>query len=286
MNIKRAFLTSVALLMLPGFALAQTIVRFDTSLELVPAGPYTQTVTAELTCNTGNPLVQDFEIGPTTEDKVVFVVDNFNLEEFISCTITATSVSGFVALGAIANGATLAAGSCVYAATPVEGESVALVGEGDNTCRFVMAPDTFEYVIEKEWEFSNDVDVSQSFSVDWTCSNVLTATWDSDLQTVNGGFGGNGDTTYAVTTLMPNPWADAPGEFTTCWAQEFPFDSAIESDQGCSSGVTFATDDLEGGCVIVNSVFFEGIPTLSQYGLAIMALLMLGIGFVGFRRFV
>jgi hypothetical protein len=30
----------------------------------------------------------------------------------------------------------------------------------------------------------------------------------------------------------------------------------------------------------------EGIPTLSQYGLALMALLMLGIGFIGFRRFI
>jgi hypothetical protein len=34
-----------------------------------------------------------------------------------------------------------------------------------------------------------------------------------------------------------------------------------------------------------NTVFFEGIPTLSQYGLALMALLMLGVGMVGFRRF-
>ena len=33
-------------------------------------------------------------------------------------------------------------------------------------------------------------------------------------------------------------------------------------------------------------VRFEGIPTLNQYGLAILALLMLGVGFVGFRRFV
>jgi hypothetical protein len=38
------------------------------------------------------------------------------------------------------------------------------------------------------------------------------------------------------------------------------------------------------GCAITNTVFFEGIPTLSQYGLAIMALLMLGVGLVGFRR--
>ncbi|MCH8058292.1 MAG: IPTL-CTERM sorting domain-containing protein [Proteobacteria bacterium] len=39
-------------------------------------------------------------------------------------------------------------------------------------------------------------------------------------------------------------------------------------------------------CTIINTAFFEGIPTLNQYGLAIMALLMLGVGFVGFRRFV
>jgi len=31
-------------------------------------------------------------------------------------------------------------------------------------------------------------------------------------------------------------------------------------------------------------VFYEGIPTLSQYGMALMALLMLGMGMVGFRR--
>lgn len=281
MNIKRAFLTSVALLMLPGFALAQTIVRFDTSLELVPAGPYTQTVTAELTCNTGNPLVQDFEIGPTTEDKVVFVVDNFNLEEFISCEITATSLSGFRVVDIVTNGEATEDGTCLWTA-----DAGNLDTEVDNVCRFIMAPETFEYVIEKEWEFADDVDVSKSFGVSWSCSNVLTSTLDSNLTQVWGGFGGNGDTTYAVTTLMPNPWADAPGEFTSCWAQEYPYDSAVESDQGCSSAVSFATNSLEGGCTIVNSVFFEGIPTLSQYGLAIMALLMLGVGFVGFRRFV
>jgi hypothetical protein len=33
------------------------------------------------------------------------------------------------------------------------------------------------------------------------------------------------------------------------------------------------------------TAFYEGIPTLSQYGMAILALLMLGIGMVGFRRY-
>jgi hypothetical protein len=281
MNIKRAFLTAVALLMLPGFALAQTTVRFDTSLQFVPAGPYTQTITVELTCNTGNPLIQDFEIGPTTADKVIFVVDNFDLDEFISCEITGTSLNGFVVLDIDTNGIHTEDDTCLWTAVDQNLEL-----EEDNFCRFILAPEPFEYVIRKEFDFGDDVDVSKSFGVDYSCTNVLEGTFDGTLGSFGGGFGGNGDTTFAVTHLIPNPWADAPGEFTHCTATEFPFDSAVESDGGCQSGVTFAVGDSAKGCTIVNSVFFEGIPTLSQYGLAIMALLMLGVGFVGFRRFV
>ena len=39
-------------------------------------------------------------------------------------------------------------------------------------------------------------------------------------------------------------------------------------------------------CTIENTRLYEGIPTLSQYGLALLALLMLAVGTVGFRRFV
>ncbi|MEE4216113.1 MAG: IPTL-CTERM sorting domain-containing protein [Xanthomonadales bacterium] len=38
-------------------------------------------------------------------------------------------------------------------------------------------------------------------------------------------------------------------------------------------------------CTIYATAFFEGIPTLSLYGMVVMALLMLGVGFVGFLRF-
>ena len=72
---------------------------------------------------------------------------------------------------------------------------------------------------------------------------------------------------------------------TTCWVNETLFDSAVEGDGGCD-GQVFLPGDSDQSCVITNTVFFEGIPTLSQYGMAIMALLMLGVGFVGFRRFV
>lgn len=278
MNIKRAFLTAVATLMLPGYALAQTVITFDTSLLLVPEGPYTQTVTATLTCNTGNPLTQNFEIGPTTEDKVIFVVDNFNVAQFISCEITATSINGFFVVDVETNGDG-SNGTCRYTAAADN------LSE-ENYCRFIMAPDRFTYEIVKEWDFADTVDVSQFFQVNWTCTNAITGANDSTPGTESGWFSGDGDSTFLVTSLHPNPWPGVVGGTTTCSATEYVYDSAVESDQGCQSGTTFTVGSGTKSCTITNSVFFEGIPTLSQYGLAIMALLMLGLGFVGFRRFV
>ena len=40
-----------------------------------------------------------------------------------------------------------------------------------------------------------------------------------------------------------------------------------------------------GECTVVKTRLYAGIPTLSQYGLLLMALLMLGVGLVGFRRY-
>ena len=71
----------------------------------------------------------------------------------------------------------------------------------------------------------------------------------------------------------------------TCYASLEGTGSAIViDDTDCNPvDVTYGED---ASCVITAGVFFEGIPTLSQYGMAIMALLMLAVGFVGFRRFV
>lgn len=61
-------------------------------------------------------------------------------------------------------------------------------------------------------------------------------------------------------------------------------ESYIESENDCGGSVEiFPGQGAE--CTVTNSVFFEGIPTLNQYGLALLALLMLGVGMVGFRRF-
>jgi len=49
--------------------------------------------------------------------------------------------------------------------------------------------------------------------------------------------------------------------------------SAIEVNNGCTDIVVSLNQG--DSCLITNTVFFEGIPTLSQWGMAIMALLML-----------
>jgi hypothetical protein len=69
-----------------------------------------------------------------------------------------------------------------------------------------------------------------------------------------------------------------------CTAYEDLVQSGVESENGCEGWTTLSADDKY-ACTIYNSVFFEGIPTLSQWGTAIMALLVLGVGLVGFRRF-
>ncbi|HET6564240.1 MAG TPA: IPTL-CTERM sorting domain-containing protein, partial [Xanthomonadales bacterium] len=51
---------------------------------------------------------------------------------------------------------------------------------------------------------------------------------------------------------------------------------------GCEYQDVSPGDSLE--CEITNTVLFEGIPTLGQYGRAILAILMLGLGWAGFRR--
>jgi hypothetical protein len=92
-----------------------------------------------------------------------------------------------------------------------------------------------------------------------------------------------------------------PLERTECYASLDGTGSAVEvDDSDCDAYEVLVGDpvfiDFEdlprpgseevSICEIQATAFFEGIPTLSQYGMAIMALLMLGVGFFGFRRFV
>jgi len=86
-----------------------------------------------------------------------------------------------------------------------------------------------------------------------------------------------GSTDYEFTIIKPNY------PFTRCAFWENPDDNVVEVENGCGRLKLGPAGEAE--CEFVNTVFFEGIPTLNEYGMAILALLMLGMGFVSFRRF-
>jgi hypothetical protein len=103
------------------------------------------------------------------------------------------------------------------------------------------------------------------------------------------GDGDYEDGMASVSVLVFPEWYPEIGgkmETTECWVRERNVDSAVEVDESDCYGLSVPIGGDQVDCTITNTMFFEGIPTLNQYGMAIMALLMLGVGFIGFRRFV
>ena len=76
---------------------------------------------------------------------------------------------------------------------------------------------------------------------------------------------------------------------TSCWAVESEQHAAIAVTNECGDSLQTAQLSLTAGngdeCTITNSILFEGIPVMNRYGLAVLALLMLGVGMVATRRF-
>jgi len=114
-----------------------------------------------------------------------------------------------------------------------------------------------------------------------TCENVFVGIHgpDGPLTTTTVTVAGDMNTS-AVIEALPDP-----GGLTMCYAELMGVGSAVEVTNDCGRE-TVEVGDTMVDCDIMATAFYEGIPTLSQYGMALMALLMLGVGFVGFRRFV
>jgi hypothetical protein len=89
-------------------------------------------------------------------------------------------------------------------------------------------------------------------------------------------FTGNGS--HEFTAHVIPQWPS-----THCWVDEDVYEDGVEIDNGCKDLIVSAGHGAS--CRVTNTVFFEGIPTLSRFGLAMLALLMLGMGMIGFRRF-
>jgi hypothetical protein len=161
-------------------------------------------------------------------------------------------------------------------------------GTAANTCVFTATPNESEFAVEIDFDTIED----PAIDLGWDLTVVCTPAADAPDSTVFPGVTWNvsGSGSYMNTFTF---FAE-PEDGTNCTATLSGLSSAIEQDGACTIEEIAVgeandpdTDESETPtCTITATAFYEGIPTLGQYGLALMALLMLGVGFVGFRRFV
>ena len=232
----------------------------------------TAEVEVTLDCFTGLPITQSQSISES--QNVVLTVQSFNQGE-LNCNITETATTGYT--GSYNDG-TASNVNCSYED---------LFG-GNYVCNITNTPDNVEIWVNKDWVMDGDGGtggdfIDANYRLDLYCDNPIVengAYWTGSQyhwNMYNGDSNGTNDVHYGAT-VTPD-WAGG----THCSVSETVYESAVEVSNHCSSLLV----EIAGGdeCTITNTVFFEGIPSLNQYGLAILALLMLGMGFVGFRRF-
>jgi len=246
-------------------------------------------VDVTLSCFTGLPLIQSQTISETQD--VNFIVQSFESGE-LNCSVT-EDLDTPELLG--------------YTPTYVSGGPSSSDNDGgcnfynveggdENTCHIINDADPVEVVIEKDWiiEGMGGDSVDQNFRVTVYCDAPILG------QDVRGDFNGCGlipikgtDTDLLVLQYCKELYGFGDEIFvvdvipewpsSSCYAVETVYDSGVEIDNDCGNlQISHGQGD---SCLITNTVFFEGIPTLSQYGMAILVLLMLGVGLVGFRRF-
>jgi hypothetical protein len=258
----------------------QGAARFGVTKDFTDGNP--GEVTVRLDCNTGLVLDQDKVISPSDGDPaVVFVVTDFDSGE-LNCTVSEDPVPGYES--------SYSASGDSAVSHDDEGCAFIDVAAGDeNACLVRNDPSLVDVVINKEWviEGGGGAGVDTSYQLTLYCTSLIEG---GDTCQVSGSadapagqyesaackdFYGTDSDTFIGRVLPEYPQSH-------CWVEEEVYASGIEIDNGCGDIVVSAGNGDE--CTITNSVFFEGIPTLSSYGLAMLVLLTLGMGFVAVRR--
>jgi MSHA biogenesis protein MshQ len=222
-------------------------------------------VEVTLSCNNGLPLEQSFLI--SDGNPVNFVVTHFTEGE-MDCEVTETGTAdGYTP--SYDNGSAVSNVSCAYTD----------VASGEFSCAISNAADPATFTVYKEWVIEGAVghEVLEEARGTIYCNNEIQ------------GGGENGSYYFLSDILVGDgdsltATVDTTLQSAQCWAEEDLFESGVESENDCGSRSIPAGGSSS--CTFTNTVFFEGIPTLSQIGLALLALLMLGVGLVGLRRFV
>ncbi len=259
-------------------------------------------VNVSLSCNTGLPLDQSKDI--SAADGVTFVVDDFDDGE-LDCTITEDGTAGYIA--EYFDGTNTSADGCVFED----------INQGDElSCRITNTPAPVDVAIEKVWSvLGNGANVADSVNREYTLvlycdAEIVGGAHNPEVCTGAGSEHSHDLIQQPGCSFVPNQESanGLPGYYdwcrsfegegddlfigqvipeypdSSCRVDEITYDDSVESDASDCASLTVSAGQGT-SCTVTNTVFFEGIPTLSQYGMAIMALLMLAVGLVGFRRF-
>lgn len=241
---------------------ATTTARFQVTKDFSDGS--TDDVDVTLTCNTGLPLEQSLTIAGGDPFGVLFVVTDY-IDGTMSCSVTeVTNTPGY----------DMDTSGCVWVNVMTADSPFSCVV--NNTAR------DGTFTVNKDWNVFNEDEggsevIEQADVTIWCDAEITNGgshDYDSDNWYLSDSLGDGESLTARVSTLTGT---------ANCWAYESIDQSGVESSGDCGSRPIAA--GATSSCTFTNTVFFEGIPTLSQYGLALMALLMLGMGMVGFRRF-
>lgn len=281
MNFKRAFLTLVVLMLLPALAQAQVTARFDVGLAWVDtdlgAGVNTSERSVTIACTTGLPLTQTAMV--SSGNNVEFVLTSLTDLDAVDCTIsqTAGAPAGYTEwhaqVGDPAPPAAGALGGCAF------DDANALE---DNDCTLINQAQAGSFTVGTVWNITGSEGEIPDYdqTVRYECNETFSGASGTGPYFTTKSFSGPNPEARSITGIVTR--VDGG---TLCTAEDGIVASAVETVENCSSAKSIGPGGSN-SCTFAYTVFFEGIPTLSQYGLAIMALLMLGVGFVGFRRFV
>ncbi len=229
-------------------------------------------VDVNISCNTGLPITATHTI--TDGQGVTFTVTSFNNSE-LNCTVTEQDLNGYTATYQASGPEAIGSeGGCHFEA---------VVGDTQNFCRIVNDADPVDVTIMTQWEpvgTGGDL-IDGSYTLILYCdARIKGGTRNCSTHRIFKGyckvFEGDGSETFVAQVIPQYP-------SSSCWVSLHIFDDAVETVNKCGNlDISAGSGD---SCIITNTVFFEGVPTLNRSGMAILVLLMLGITFVGFRRF-
>lgn len=236
-------------------------------------------VQVTLDCNTGLPIMQTHGVAPG--NPINFVVTSIDAtEEGPNCEVYEEETPGYAPTYAVPSCHEYT-GDCEADNTPPDTGCYYTdihPGEGDsqNFCDITNTLQPSTLTVNKEWLAFEDHPAFFINNATVTVSCSATADGEPDYWIWD--LSGNNES--RTFDIFPRWQGD-----TVCSVSENVIEHGVISE-GCDDSYAFEPGSPNASCDMTNTFFAEGIPTLSEWGLLIMTLLMMGVGLVAVRRLV